>query len=95
VQFGGEVAAGDGTTYFYYPAMGSGLSPSAGNAYPHYVAYQRTIWYHDSAYNKINPTLTTVNECPNSASITTPTEGYPFVSGDLHFFFGGPVGWCQ
>jgi hypothetical protein len=75
--------------------MGSGLSPGAGNAYPHYVAYQRTIWYHDSAYNKINPTLTTVNECPNSASITTPTEGYPFVSGDLHFFFGGPVGWCQ
>jgi hypothetical protein len=95
VQFGGEVAAGDGTTYFYYPAMGSGLSPIAGNAYPHYVAYQRTIWYHDSAYNRINPTLTTVNECPSSASITTPTAGYPFVDGDLHFFFGGPVGWCQ
>jgi hypothetical protein len=92
VQFGGEVAAGDGTSYYYYPAMGSGLNASYGYLY---AAYQNQIWYHDTVYNKINPSLTTINECPSGTSIVGPIEGYPFASGDLHFFFGGPMGWCQ
>jgi len=92
VQFGGEVAAGDGTSYYYYPVMGSGLNASYGYLY---AAYQNHIWYHDTLYNKINPSLTTINECPSGTSIVGPSESYPFASGDLHFFFGGPMGWCQ
>jgi hypothetical protein len=92
VQFGGEVAAGDGTTYFYYPEMGSGLFPTAGYRY---AAYQRVIWYHDTSYNKVTPNLTPIIECPSGGAISYPTSYAPFAFGDYNFFYGGPMGWCQ
>jgi hypothetical protein len=90
IVFGGEIVGGDGTSYNYYPPMGSDYWGTDG--WP-LAAYQRQIWYFDGAYNGNWTTLTPVNECPAGTSILGPDWGGS--DWAIYFFFGGPGGWCN
>ena len=89
-DFGGEIVGGAGTSYNYYPPMGSGQWGSSGWTW---AAYHRQIWYFDSVWGTHQASLGAMsNSCPGGTS----TIG-PFYGGSdwqIYFFFGGPAGWC-
>jgi hypothetical protein len=90
IEFGGEIVGGNGTSYNYYPPMGSGDWGTWG--WP-WAAFQRRIWYFDGSYNGQWTSLPgSINTCPGGTSVSGPSWG-----GDdwgIYFFFGGPGGWC-
>ena len=89
-DFGGEIVGGAGTSYNYYPPMGSGQWGTSGWTW---AAYHRQIWYFDSVWGTHQASLGAMsNSCPGGTS----TIG-PFYGGSvwqIYFFFGGPAGWC-
>ena len=89
-EFGGELVGGSGTSYNYYPPMGSGNWGASG--WP-WAAYQRQIWYFDGAYGSHSPSLSSmVNTCSGGTSTLGPYWGGS--DWQIYFFFGGPGGWC-
>jgi Neprosin len=89
IEFGGEIVGGNGTSYNYYPPMGSGYFGTSG--WP-WAAYQRQIWYFDAAYGGQWASLGSGNECPARTSLLGPYWGGS--AWAIYFFFGGPGGWC-
>jgi len=90
IEFGGEIVGGYGTSYNYYPPMGSVNWGTDG--WP-WAAYQRQIWYFDGSYNgQWAWGLTAFNSCPAGTSILGPYWGGS--DWGIYFFFGGPGGWC-
>jgi hypothetical protein len=90
VEFGGEIVGGNGTSYNYYPPMGSGNWGTDG--WP-WAAFQGTLWYFDGSYNGHWATLGSFNECPSGTSILGPYYWWvPYP--DVLFYFGGPGGSC-
>jgi hypothetical protein len=89
IEFGGEIVGGNGTSYNYYPPMGSGYYGTSGWTW---AAYQRQIWYFDSAWGTHSPSLGSGNECPASTNMSGPYWGGS--DWQTYFFFGGPAGWC-
>jgi hypothetical protein len=91
IEYGGEILAGNGTSYVYNPEMGSGRFGTDGFRL---AAYQREITYFDSLGRMKSPTLTPVNECPAGTSILGPEYGGIPGGLGVDFFFGGPGGVC-
>jgi hypothetical protein len=89
IEFGGETVSDGGYGYFYYPPMGSG---NWANAWWQYAAYQRKIYYFDTANTSHWASLTAVTEAP--ACYSTYGSFYDSYSWGIYFFFGGPGGWC-
>lgn len=95
VTYGGEIlsrpiVSADGSSYYFYPEMGSGWNGSLGYQR---AAYQRLIaYYNDSANPTLtSPTLTAVNTCPGGTTLVGPS----FTSNwGTYFFFGGAGGLC-
>jgi hypothetical protein len=89
-DFGAEIVGGDGTSYNYYPPMGSGQWGSSGWTW---AAYQRQIWYFDSGWATHSASLGAMsNTCPGGTSTIGPYWGGS--DWQIYFFFGGPAGWC-
>jgi hypothetical protein len=87
--YGGEITAGDGRDYYYFPEEGSGFYASNGFQL---AAYQRQIWYFDANWLQQTPNLSPDNhECTIGASISGPYQWGPW---GTYFFFGGPAGNC-
>jgi len=89
IEYGGEILAGQGTSYVYNPEMGSGSYAQNGFQI---AAYQRQIWYFDALGSRQPASLSGVNECPAGTSIVGPYNGGPYWG--IYFFFGGPGGFC-
>jgi hypothetical protein len=89
IEFGGEIVGGNGTSYNYYPPMGSGYWGTSGWTW---AAYQRRLWYFDSSYNTHWTSLGSGNECPARTSMSGPYWGGS--DWAIYFFFGGPGGYC-
>jgi hypothetical protein len=91
IEFGGETVSDGAPGYYYYPPMGSG---NYANAWWQQAAYQKNIYYYDTANTSQWANLTAVTE---AASCYT-TAG-PYSAGSapwgVYFFFGGPGGWCN
>jgi hypothetical protein len=83
IQFGGETAS----QASYYGPMGSGAWANAG--FQH-AAYQRNIYYTDTANNGQWASLGAATEC-TGYSFSGPAWGG---SWGIYFFFGGPGGAC-
>jgi hypothetical protein len=90
IWYGGEILAGNGTSYDYNPEMGSGWFASYGYGV---AAYQRRISYFDANGAWQSPSLTQINECPAGTSMSGPNDGGS--SWGIYFFFGGPGGYCR
>ena len=84
-----EIVGGNGTSYNYYPPMGSGRWGSNGWDW---AAYQRQIWYFDGSYNGNWTSLGSGNECTGGTSMLGPYWGGS--DWGIYFFFGGAGGWC-
>jgi hypothetical protein len=84
VQFGGEI---DPATIPTGTAMGSGAFPSQG--YPS-AAYQRNVFYFDSAGNSIDANITVWDVTNSSCYTLLIEEEAPSNDWASFFFFGGP-----
>src|SRR5260370_21984918 len=82
-EFGGELVGGSGTSYNYYPPMGSGNWAASG--WP-WAAYQRQIWYFHGPYGSHSPSLSSMgNTCPGGTSTSAPPSAGSCLQ--LCFFF--------
>jgi hypothetical protein len=88
IEFGGETVADGGYGYFYYPPMGSG---NWANALSQHAAYQRQIYYIDTANNSQWASLNAGTEAPACYSTDGPFHNS---SWGIYFYFGGPGGRC-